>query len=83
MDLADLDSVRRGARDVAALTSRIDVLVENAGVMERVHSLTPQGYERTFGINVLGHFVLRHQLFDCGLLTDARVVVLTGDIYVL
>jgi len=83
MDLADLDSVRRGAREVAALTSRIDVLVENAGVWEQVHSLTPQGFERTFGINVLGHFVLRQQLLDAGLLAAARVVVLTGDIYVL
>ena len=83
MDLADLDSVRQAARSVAETTSRIDLLVENAGVMERVPSRTPQGHERTFGINVLGHFVLRQQLLDAGLLPDARVVVLTGDIYAL
>jgi len=83
LDLADLDSVRQAAREIAAMTARIDVLVENAGVMERVPSLTPQGHERTFGINVLGHFVLRRQLLEAGLLPEARVVVLTGDIYVL
>lgn len=83
MDLADLDTVRKAAGEIAAMTSRIDVLVENAGVMERKRSLTPQGFERTFGINVLGHFVLRQQLLDAGKLPDARVVVLTGDIYAL
>ena len=83
MDLADLDSVRQAARDVARLAPRIDLLIENAGVMERTRSLTPQGYERTFGINVLGHFVLRQRLLDAGVLRDARVVVLTGDIYAL
>ena len=83
MDLADLDSVRRAARDVAAMAARIDLLVENAGVMERAPGLTPQGHERTFGVNVLGHFVLRQHLLDAGVLPAARVVVLTGDIYAL
>jgi len=83
MDLADLDSVRQAARNVAEMTSRIDLLVENAGVMERVPSLTPQGHERAFGVNVWGHFFLRRQLIHAGLLPDARIVVLTGDIYAL
>jgi retinol dehydrogenase 12 len=83
MDLADLDSVRGAARQVAEMAARIDLLVENAGVMERVPARTPQGYERTFGINVLGHFALRQRLLEAGRLAAARVVVLTGDIYAL
>ena len=83
MDLADLDSVRQAASDIAQLAPRLDLLVENAGIMERTPGLTTQGHERTFGVNVLGHFVLRQQLLGTGVLRDARVVVLTGDIYAL
>jgi len=83
MDLADLRSVREGAPQITAAGGRIDVLIENAGVWERKYSLTPQGHEISFGINVLGHFLLRQLLLDAGLLAGARVVVVTGDIYVL
>jgi NAD(P)-dependent dehydrogenase (short-subunit alcohol dehydrogenase family) len=83
MDLADLGSVRTAARQIADRGAPIEVLIENAGVMERRYALTPQGHEVTFGVNVLGHFVLRQILLECGLLPQARVIVITGDIYVL
>ena len=63
---------------------RIDILVENAGVWPRQYATTAQGHEIAFGTNVLGHFALRRALLQAGLLADdARVVVVTGDIYAL
>lgn len=62
----------------------IDILVENAGVWPRGYATTTQGHEIAFGTNVLGHFALRQALMQGGLLApDARVVVVTGDIYAL
>ena len=56
LDLADLDSVREFA---AALPGdRLDLLVNNAGLMAVDESRTAQGLEMQFGVNHLGHFVL-------------------------
>ncbi|MEN8159143.1 MAG: hypothetical protein ABFS41_03615, partial [Myxococcota bacterium] len=44
---------------------------------------TRQGHEIAFGVNVLAHFALREHLAAAGLLRATRVVILTGDIYVL
>ncbi|MEW5737549.1 MAG: SDR family NAD(P)-dependent oxidoreductase [Myxococcota bacterium] len=84
VDLADLASV---AAFTAALEDRfprrsVDVLVANAGVWPRRYGTSAQGYELAFATNVLGHLLLR-RLQDAGKLERARVVLLTGDIYVL
>lgn len=55
LDLADLDQVRDAAKAVLA-GPRIDVLVNNAGVMIPPKTLTKQGYELQFGVNHLGTF---------------------------
>ena len=55
LDLADLDAVRRSAAEVLA-GPRIDVLVNNAGVMIPPRMLTKQGFELQFGVNHLGTF---------------------------
>jgi protochlorophyllide reductase len=56
LDLADLDSVRAFA---AALPGdRLDLLVNNAGLMAIDEARTAQGFEMQFGVNHLGHFVL-------------------------
>lgn len=85
MDLEDLDSVRAGAEALAGIAAgrRFDLLVENAGVWPQRYAVTRQGHEIAFGVNVLAHFVLRQQLQARGLLSEARVVVVTGDIYIL
>ena len=85
MDLEDLVSVRRGAQAIArtAAGRAVDVLVENAGIWPQRYAETHQGFEIAFGVNVLAHFVLRRALVAAGLLHAARVVVLTGDIYIL
>lgn len=55
LDLADLDAVRASAEAVLN-GPRIDVLVNNAGVMIPPRTLTKQGYELQFGVNHLGTF---------------------------
>ena len=55
LDLADLDSVRAFA---ATAPDRIDLLVNNAGVMAAPRRLTKDGFESQFATNHLGHFAL-------------------------
>ena len=57
LDLADLDSVRAAAEVVGA-EPRLDVLVNNAGVMMPPKTLTAQGFELQIGVNHLGPFAL-------------------------
>ncbi|THA45681.1 oxidoreductase [Streptomyces sp. A1136] len=79
LDLADLDSVRAFADQLRADHPRLDVLVNNAGVMAPPRSLSPQGHELQFACNHLGHFALTGLLLD--LLTDGndpRVVTVSS-----
>jgi dehydrogenase/reductase SDR family member 12 len=57
-DLSDLDSVRRFAETVAAQAQRLDLLVNNAGVLPARRTMSPNGIELTFATNVLGPFLL-------------------------
>ena len=57
-DLADLSSVRAGAADLLERCPRIDVLLNNAGLILSERTLSPDGYEATFAINHLGPFLL-------------------------
>jgi NAD(P)-dependent dehydrogenase (short-subunit alcohol dehydrogenase family) len=84
-DFEDLDSVRRGASAIATCAGQrqVQLLVENAGIWPRRYATTRQGHEIAFGVNVLAHFALRRELAAAGLLDSARVVMLTGDIYIL
>ncbi|MFF7440070.1 oxidoreductase [Streptomyces sp. NPDC008122] len=64
IDLADLDSVRAFADRLRAEQPRLDVLVNNAGVMAPPRTLSPQGHEIQFAANHLGHFALTGLLLD-------------------
>src|SRR5262245_2363025 len=64
LDLADLDSVRAYADRVHADGLRVDVLVNNAGVMMPPRTLSPQRHESQFASNHLGHFALTGLLLD-------------------
>jgi len=79
LDLASLSSVRGFAADVVAAHPRIDLLVNNAGVMATPREQTDDGFELQFGTNHLGHFALTALLMPallCG--SDARVVTVTS-----
>ena len=79
LDLADLDSVRRFAGELSAL-DRLDVLIDNAGVMLDERRETAQGFEMTFGVNHLGHFLLTDLLLEQLRAADrARIVIVASD----
>jgi NAD(P)-dependent dehydrogenase (short-subunit alcohol dehydrogenase family) len=78
LDLADLNSVR----EFAAGVERVDVLVNNAGVMMPPHTHTEQGYELQFGVNHLAHFALTLLLFNTLLQSeDGRVVTVSSGLH--
>lgn len=56
LDLADLSSVREFA--TAYPSDRLDLLINNAGVMALPYGRTADGFETQFGVNHLGHFAL-------------------------
>ena len=64
LDLASLDSVRQFAAAVAGDQPKVDLLINNAGVMMPPRSETADGFELQFGTNHLGHFALTGLLFD-------------------
>ncbi|WP_336086400.1 oxidoreductase [Nocardia sp. SSK8] len=72
LDLANLESVRAFADSV----ERVDVLVNNAGVMALPLRRTTDGFEMQFGTNYLGHFALTNLLLDR--ITD-RVVTVSSN----
>ncbi|XP_053687214.1 retinol dehydrogenase 12-like [Sabethes cyaneus] len=64
MDLSSLESVRTFARTFLEEEPRLDILINNAGVMATPRTLTREGYEVQFGVNHLGHFLLTNLLLD-------------------
>jgi NAD(P)-dependent dehydrogenase (short-subunit alcohol dehydrogenase family) len=63
-DLSSQNSIRQFAADFKQRHDRLDVLVNNAGVLLRERSLTEDGIESTFAINHLGYFLLTNLLLD-------------------
>jgi NAD(P)-dependent dehydrogenase (short-subunit alcohol dehydrogenase family) len=64
LDLASLDSVRTAAAEVHRRFPRLDLLINNAGVMTPPYSRTADGFELQFGTNHLGHFAFTGLLLD-------------------
>jgi NAD(P)-dependent dehydrogenase (short-subunit alcohol dehydrogenase family) len=75
LDLANLASVHQFAETFKANYDRLDVLVNNAGIMMAPYGTTGDGFEQQVGINHLGHFALTGLLINRLLETPgARVV---------
>lgn len=79
LDLASLDSVREFAAWFLDRFDRLDVLVNNAGLIVDTRSETADGFEQMFGVNHLGHFLLTDLLRE-RLVASApsRVVVVSS-----
>lgn len=76
IDLADLHTVRTAAEQFLRQENRLDVLLNNAGVMATPYKqLTKDGYDMQFGVNVLAHFHFTTLLLDALLAApEPRVV---------
>ena len=80
LDLASFPSIRAFATDLLARDDRLDVLIDNAGLILRRRTETEDGFETTFGVNHLGHFLLTNLLLDkLRASAPSRVVVVSSD----
>ncbi|HCC71518.1 MAG TPA: short-chain dehydrogenase [Bacteroidales bacterium] len=79
LDLSSLDSVKKFAEEYKAKYKKLDVLINNAGVLGTPYKKTEDGFEWQFGVNHLGHFALTGSLLDLLLRTPgSRVVTITS-----
>ncbi|ETI46889.1 hypothetical protein F442_08736 [Phytophthora nicotianae P10297] len=75
VDTSDLTSVKQFAQEFKKTHDRLDLLINNAGIMGGTYTKTVDGYERQFATNHLGHFALTAHLFDLMKeSTSARIV---------
>jgi NAD(P)-dependent dehydrogenase (short-subunit alcohol dehydrogenase family) len=80
LDLADLSSVRSFSEDFVSQSDRLDILINNAGVMIPPKSFTKDGFEMQFGTNHLGHFALTGHLLPILEKTEGSRVVTVSSI---
>lgn len=80
LDLADLSSIAECARLLRAELPRLDLLINNAGIVAGEHRLTVDGFESDFGTNFLGHFALTGRLIDMVTASAAGRVVTVSSL---
>ena len=79
LDLSSLRSVREFAAAYAASHQRVDLLINNAGIMMPPYGLSEDGFENQFAANYLGHFALTGLLLPLiGNVAGGRVVSLSS-----
>jgi NAD(P)-dependent dehydrogenase (short-subunit alcohol dehydrogenase family) len=79
LDLSDLALVRHFADEFTRHYNRLDILINNAGIMATPFGKTTDGFELQFGTNHLGHFALTGLLLDLIIRTpQARVITVTS-----
>src|SRR5580658_7846169 len=82
LDLSDLFSVRRAAAQFLSEHARLDLLINNAGVMGTPYRQTADGFELQMATNHLGHFALTGLLLDRLLTTPrSRVVTVSSHLH--
>ena len=79
-DLASLRSVREAARTVRGDFGRIDLLINNAGMVSTRHRMSVDGFELTFATNHLGPFLLTQLLLD-RMTDDGRIVTVASRVH--
>ncbi|VXC44283.1 oxidoreductase [Aeromicrobium sp. 9AM] len=79
LDLADLADVRRAAAEVSKTYDRIDMLVNNAGIMvPPKYAATADGFEMQMGTNHIGHFTWTAELWPALKASDARIITVSS-----
>jgi retinol dehydrogenase 12 len=81
-DLTSLQAVRQLAETFTVRYPRLDVLINNAGIFAPKRVLTADGFESSYQVNYLSHFVLTHLLLDRLKASDqGRVINLSSSVY--
>jgi NAD(P)-dependent dehydrogenase (short-subunit alcohol dehydrogenase family) len=75
LDLGSFESTEKAAARISAEHPKIDILMNNAGLMAMPERRTADGYEMQFGVNHLGHWLLTAELLPALLAADAARVV--------
>ena len=79
LDLNSLQSVRDFAAAFSSKYDRLDLLIENAGIMVPPFAATNDGFESQMGVNYFGHFLLTNLLFPLIKSTkDSRIITLSS-----
>lgn len=84
LDLTSFSSIAEAAATFQQHESRLDILINNAGIMACPYSTTKEGYEIQFGTNHMGHALLTKLLLPTLIATaaipgaEARIVTLTS-----
>ncbi|MFB9080620.1 oxidoreductase [Flavobacterium procerum] len=84
LDLSDLNSVKEAAEIFKSKYQKLDILINNAGVMAPPASFTAQGFELQFGTNVIGHYAFTGHLFNTLKATpQSRIITVSSLVYTL
>lgn len=81
MDLTDMKSVEKAAKQIASKFPKIDVLINNAGGMFPTGIRTKDGLDQSFAVNHLGPFVLTKTLLPNLLATKGKVINLSSEVH--
>ncbi|QBD80828.1 SDR family NAD(P)-dependent oxidoreductase [Ktedonosporobacter rubrisoli] len=80
LNLGSLASIRQAAEQFSGRWSKLDLLINNAGIMATPHGYTTDGFELQFGTNHLGHYLLTLLLMPAlQAAAPARVVALSSS----
>ena len=81
LDLASLSSVREFCRAILTSESRLDVLINNAGLMACPMNRTEDGFEMQFCVNYLGHFLLTNLLVNLIKKSQGKIINITSYLH--
>jgi len=82
LDLASLKSIRKFSEKFHQLESKLDILINNAGLLVNKKQYTEDGFELQMGVNHLGHFLLTNLLLDLlKAASPSRIVVVSSIVY--